>query len=185
MNDVDTNQILLPEDSGIKPEQLARKLHSAEVKVAESISNFAGSMGFVYVHILWFTFWILANYGLLNPIIPIFDPFPYGLLTMVVSLEAIFLSTFILITQNRQALVDTYRELEDEQEQKQEEKDQDELEKDVEDISEDVEDIGQDVEELGQDVEGIQKDLDEIKQAMQFIQDKIMTVEKKKDKPNK
>ena len=56
-------------------------------------------MIFVYVHIFWFTVWILLNTGRLG--IQPFDPFPYGLLTMVVSLEAIFLSTFVLISQNR------------------------------------------------------------------------------------
>jgi len=56
-------------------------------------------MVFVYVHIVWFIAWIILNSGLfgLRP----FDPFPYGLLTMIVSLEAIFLSTFVLISQNR------------------------------------------------------------------------------------
>jgi uncharacterized membrane protein len=54
---------------------------------------------FVYVHILWFGGWILVNTGSFG--VKPFDPFPYGLLTMVVSLEAIFLSTFVLISQNR------------------------------------------------------------------------------------
>src|SRR3989304_3637665 len=56
-------------------------------------------MGFAYVHIVWFGVWILLNTGWFG--IPPFDPFPYGLLTMLVSLEAIFLSTFVLISQNR------------------------------------------------------------------------------------
>lgn len=56
-------------------------------------------MVFVYIHLAWFGFWILANAGWFG--IPKFDPFPYGLLTMVVSLEAIFLSAFVLISQNR------------------------------------------------------------------------------------
>jgi uncharacterized membrane protein len=56
-------------------------------------------MTFVYVHIAWFVLWVLANTGRLG--IQPFDPFPYGLLTMIVSLEAIFLSTFVLISQNR------------------------------------------------------------------------------------
>ena len=54
---------------------------------------------FVYVHVVWFGLWILLNTGHMG--VPVFDPFPYGLLTMVVSLEAIFLSTFVLISQNR------------------------------------------------------------------------------------
>jgi uncharacterized membrane protein len=56
-------------------------------------------MVFVYLHIVWFSAWILLNTGRVG--VRSFDPFPYGLLTMVVSLEAIFLSTFVLISQNR------------------------------------------------------------------------------------
>ena len=56
-------------------------------------------MRFVYVHIVWFTVWVLLNSGRLG--FRPFDPYPYGLLTMVVSLEAIFLSTFVFISQNR------------------------------------------------------------------------------------
>ena len=70
-------------------------------RVADAISSFAGSLTFVYLHMAWFAAWIVLNLGLLGQRL-VFDPFPYGLLTMVVSLEAIFLSTFILITQNRQ-----------------------------------------------------------------------------------
>ncbi|MFF3562649.1 DUF1003 domain-containing protein [Streptomyces sp. NPDC002574] len=77
-------------------------------RVADVITRFAGSMGFVYVHVVWFTGWILANEGLLGRT-AVFDPFPFGLLTMVVSLEAIFLSTFVMVSQNRQAARDTIR----------------------------------------------------------------------------
>jgi uncharacterized membrane protein len=56
-------------------------------------------MAFVYLHVAWFGLWILANTGRFG--VATFDPFPYGLLTMLVSLEAIFLSTFVLISQNR------------------------------------------------------------------------------------
>jgi uncharacterized membrane protein len=73
-------------------------------RAADAITDFAGSMTFVYVHAVWFGFWVLLNIGLVRlPHISNFDPFPFGLLTMVVSLEAIFLSTFILVSQNRQA----------------------------------------------------------------------------------
>ncbi len=75
--------------------------HPREQRIADMISTFAGSMVFVYIHLVWFGIWIVANVGWLGPSL-VFDPFPFGLLTMVVSLEAIFLSTFILITQNRQ-----------------------------------------------------------------------------------
>lgn len=70
-----------------------------EGKVADAVTSFSGRMAFVYVHVAWFGFWILANTGRLG--LPAFDPFPYGLLTMIVSLEAIFLSTLVLISQNR------------------------------------------------------------------------------------
>jgi uncharacterized membrane protein/CheY-like chemotaxis protein len=67
-------------------------------RIANGMTTFSGSMPFFYVHIVWFLVWIFINTGHLG--VPIFDPFPYGLLTMIVSLEAIFLSTFVLISQN-------------------------------------------------------------------------------------
>jgi uncharacterized membrane protein len=78
----------------------AQKLQmSTGEKVSEAIARFCGSMTFVYVHIIWFGAWIFINSGLKNMQ---FDPFPYTFLTLVVSLEAIFLSTFILISQNHE-----------------------------------------------------------------------------------
>jgi uncharacterized membrane protein len=68
-------------------------------RIADGATSFSGRMVFVYVHIVWFGTWILLNTGRVG--VRPFDPFPYGLLTMVVSLEAIFLSTFVLISQNR------------------------------------------------------------------------------------
>ena len=68
--------------------------------ISDWITAFCGSMTFVFLHVLWFGFWIIANEGWI-PNVPVFDPFPYGLLTMVVSLEAIILATFILVSQNR------------------------------------------------------------------------------------
>lgn len=79
-------------------------------RVADVITNFAGSMLFVYVHFVWFSIWILLNIGLIHlPHVSEFDPFPFGLLTMIVSLEAIFLSTFILVSQNRMASISDRR----------------------------------------------------------------------------
>jgi uncharacterized membrane protein len=71
--------------------------------LASKITAFSGSMLYVWLHVAWFGVWILLNvaYFLFEP----FDPYPFGLLTMVVSLEAIFLSTFVLIAQNHQAIV--------------------------------------------------------------------------------
>jgi uncharacterized membrane protein len=60
-------------------------------RLADAITRFAGSMPFVYVHIVWFALWITLGV----------ERFPFGLLTMLVSLEAIFLSTFVMISQNR------------------------------------------------------------------------------------
>jgi uncharacterized membrane protein len=71
--------------------------------LADWITHFSGSMAFVYFHVVWFTGWVLLNFGIGG--FPAFDPFPYGLLTTIVSLEAIFLSTFVLVSQNRQAQV--------------------------------------------------------------------------------
>jgi uncharacterized membrane protein len=62
-----------------------------QTRIADGITRFAGSMFFVYVHIVWFALWIAVG----------IEKFPYGLLTMIVSLEAIFLSTFVMISQNR------------------------------------------------------------------------------------
>jgi uncharacterized membrane protein len=70
-------------------------------RLADAITRFAGSMTFVYLHVAWFACWI--GLGV--------ESYPFGLLTMIVSLEAIFLSTFVMISQNRadakqQALAD-------------------------------------------------------------------------------
>jgi uncharacterized membrane protein len=73
-------------------------------RLADAITDFTGSLAFVYIHVVWFGLWVLLNIGLIHiPHISEFDPFPFGLLTMIVSLEAIFLSTFVLISQNRLA----------------------------------------------------------------------------------
>jgi uncharacterized membrane protein len=77
----------------------AARDRSPQARIADAITSFSGRMMFAYVHIVWFTLWILLNTGRFG--VRVFDPFPYGLLTMVVSLEAIFLSTFVLISQNR------------------------------------------------------------------------------------
>lgn len=69
-------------------EERSRSLQS---RIADAITAFAGSMPFVYLHIVWFTIWIVFRV----------ESYPFGLLTMIVSLEAIFLSTFVMISQNR------------------------------------------------------------------------------------
>jgi uncharacterized membrane protein len=67
------------------------RAQSVENRVADRVTAFSGSMLFVYIHLAWFGCWI--GFGV--------EKYPYGLLTMIVSLEAIFLSTFVLISQNR------------------------------------------------------------------------------------
>ena len=72
------------------------RARNAQNRIADGITSFAGSMWFVYIHIVIFAWWLPFKGQ------PFFDdPFPFGLLTMVVSLEAIFLSTFVMISQNR------------------------------------------------------------------------------------
>ena len=68
-------------------------------RISVLIADFCGSMTFVWVHVFWFAAWVLLN-SVFS--FHVFDPFPYTFLTLVVSLEAIFLSTFILISQNNE-----------------------------------------------------------------------------------
>jgi len=75
-------------------------------KSADWIAEFSGSIPFLFIHVLIFAVWVIWNsIPRLNP----FDPFPFGLLTMVVSLEAIILSVFVLLSQNRQVIKDHIR----------------------------------------------------------------------------
>jgi uncharacterized membrane protein len=69
--------------------------------LARVVTNLSGSMPYVWLHAVWFGLWIMVNVVLGVT----FDDYPFGLLTTIVSLEAIFLSTFVLINQNRQALL--------------------------------------------------------------------------------
>lgn len=75
-------------------------------KIADIIAEFSGSISFLFLNALWFLVWILWN---TTPFLPHFDPYPFGFLTMMVSLEAIFLSIFVLVSQNRQAAKDRLR----------------------------------------------------------------------------
>jgi uncharacterized membrane protein len=82
--------------------EIWQSIKRAQDHAADKVTNFAGSLKFVYLHSVWFGIWVLINVGLLGAALK-FDPFPFGLLTMIVSLEAIFLSTFVMVSQNRQA----------------------------------------------------------------------------------
>ena len=79
------------EPNPILVQHAKERAESVENRVADRITDWAGSMRFIYLHVLWFGSWI--GFGV--------EKYPYGLLTMIVSLEAIFLSTFVLISQNR------------------------------------------------------------------------------------
>ena len=107
---------------GVAPAHPALLMHERERaanvqnRIADRITIFAGSMAFVYIHIVWFGSWIALGV----------ERYPYGLLTMIVSLEAIFLSTFVMISQNRadakrQALADHQWEIVQYEEQQNEE----------------------------------------------------------------
>jgi uncharacterized membrane protein len=104
------------EPNPILVEQARERAEGFQNRLADRITAFSGSMRFVYIHALWFACWIIFKV----------EDYPYGLLTMVVSLEAIFLSTFVLISQNRadakrQAVADQHWQIvkeEDRQNQK-------------------------------------------------------------------
>lgn len=78
-------------------------------KAADLMTEVFGSIPFLVLNVLWFAAWILINQGFF-PFVKPFDPYPYGLLTMIVSLEAIILSTFVLISQNRMSKIENLRE---------------------------------------------------------------------------
>lgn len=80
-------------------EQAMLDERTATDRVADAIAGFCGSVTFVWVHVCWFALWALIN---TLPISRHIDPFPFPFLTLVTSLEAIFLTTFVLISQNRQ-----------------------------------------------------------------------------------
>jgi uncharacterized membrane protein len=79
------------EPNPILLEHAKERAESVQNRIADQITAFAGSMAFVYLHVIWFGCWI--GFGV--------EGYPYGLLTMIVSLEAIFLSRFVMISQNR------------------------------------------------------------------------------------
>ena len=100
---------LNPADLPLRQERIVfARMRGTQDRVADAITAFAGTMLFVYLHAFWFAVWIALNEGFLGQA-GIFDPYPYGLLTMIVSLEAIFLSTFVMVSQNRQAARENVR----------------------------------------------------------------------------
>lgn len=125
---------------------IPKRVHKFETKLADQITRFAGSMFFAYFHVIWFGSWIIFNRT-------IGDPFPFGLLTMLVSLEAIFLSTFILVAQNRQVEIAWERA---EIEEKEEEEQHEDIQESFEDLQDEFDDLQKDLEEIKRLVEKIE-----------------------------
>ena len=80
----------------VRLEEQALKERSIADRISDAIANFVGSIPFVAIHVAWFGIWVGLNAGLWK-----FDPYPFALLCMLVSLEGVLLSTFVLIKQNR------------------------------------------------------------------------------------
>jgi uncharacterized membrane protein len=85
-----------------KFEQEKRQRRTLSDRIGDAIADFAGRMVFVIINLVWYVAWIVINAGLIPGIEP-FDPYPFTFLTLCVSLEAIFLSIFVLMNQNRSA----------------------------------------------------------------------------------
>jgi uncharacterized membrane protein len=88
---VSSRSIVSPSVHPALQQHAALRHQDLQSRIADRITRFAGSMVFVYVHVVWFGLWIGLHV----------EKYPFGLLTMIVSLEAIFLSTFVMISQNR------------------------------------------------------------------------------------
>jgi uncharacterized membrane protein len=88
-------------DDIMRIEQEFLKQRSFGDRLSDRVSWLAGSIGFIVVHIVFIGFWILMNLGLI-PGLPLLDRYPFGLLSLVVGIDAIFMSTFVLMSQNRQ-----------------------------------------------------------------------------------
>ncbi|MBX7186120.1 MAG: DUF1003 domain-containing protein [Vicinamibacteria bacterium] len=107
---------LLRQTASRNVNQEVEDTRTAVQRVADWIAEFSGSLTFLFLHLLWFFSWIMLNTSWASNIqigwvqaLTGFDPFPYGLLTMTVSLEAIVLSVFVLLSQSRQVAKDKIR----------------------------------------------------------------------------
>jgi uncharacterized membrane protein len=92
----------------VELERRSRQEQSRSERVSDAISRFAGSLGFVLVHLACFVGWAMWNALAPEPLR--FDPYPYGLLTFIVSMEGVLIATFVLITQNRMTLQSDQRD---------------------------------------------------------------------------
>ena len=102
LDGAEDGQLFTPVVAARNENTIVRSLQHAQDHAADRVTAFAGSLNFVYIHSVWFAIWIAVNVGLLGAALE-FDEYPFGLLTMIVSLEAIFLATFVMVSQNRQA----------------------------------------------------------------------------------
>jgi len=102
LDGAEDGQLFTPVVAARNEKTVVRSLQRAQDHAADRVTAFAGSLNFVYIHSVWFAIWVAINVGLLGAALK-FDEFPFGLLTMIVSLEAIFLATFVMVSQNRQA----------------------------------------------------------------------------------
>lgn len=105
-NNKDDNRVATADPMAYNVEAIAKLEHkalhsrSAGEKVSDFFVSLMGSMPFLVFHVVWFVIWFSVNLGLIPGITP-FDPFPFGILTLIVSAEGVFLAIFILISQNR------------------------------------------------------------------------------------
>lgn len=83
-------------DTVIELEEQSRRDRNLADRLSDAIATFVGSISFVALHLVWFAVWVFLNAGMIR-----FDPYPFALLCMIVSLEGVVLSTFVLIKQNR------------------------------------------------------------------------------------
>ena len=115
-SNADQNELALPERrhrrAQIGAMRAVKAAHATDRTRVERFADWligaAASVHFLMFHAVWFAIWIAINTGLLG--LPRFDPYPFGLLTMIVSLEAIFLSIFVLMSQSRESYIAELRE---------------------------------------------------------------------------
>src|SRR4051812_34420985 len=87
-------------NSVVEIEEEAQLRRTTADRISDVIANFVGSIPFVVLHLVWFGVWVALNTGMFGDKLK-FDPYPFALLCMLVSLEGVLLSTFVLIKQNR------------------------------------------------------------------------------------
>jgi uncharacterized membrane protein len=105
----DSDELLTSQKAAFSLEEKLEKSKFWTDRLADFLTHFFGTVQFLLLNAIVFAIWVLVNLGGISSI-PVFDPYPFGLLTMLVSLEAIILATVVLITQNRLHKVDSLRE---------------------------------------------------------------------------